>query len=280
MSPYDGEAVTERPVDLPEFDRPPVIEVVIGVQFEPIKEFRQGHIGLFWNEIRADYPKAYDQPRLETPVESIDEGFVGPSFQLELLDTPPVHRAWFVSADESLVVQVQDDRLIHNWRYRGGEYPRFEPLIDRFWAHFDKYESTLRRVELDPTSVLQAEVTYVNWIPVPSMDSFFRPSTAAELNLPGIGPRPDFQRWSARYPLRERDAFVGRLVVETQPGRRIEEGKVAAGFQLALTFRAPVASGATRDHISHLLSLGRNAIVRTFAEFTTPEMHREWGRRK
>lgn len=278
-APYDGRAVANRPLDLPEFDRPPVVEVAIGVQFEPIKGFRQGHIGLFWHQIRADYPTALDQPRLETPVESLDDALIGPSFQLELIDSPPVHRAWFVSADDSLLVQVQDDRLIHNWRHRGGEYPRFEPLLERFWSHFDRYTESLAGTGLVVPPVQQAEVTYINWIASTTMRDFFRPSSAAEVDLPGVGPQPDAERWSARYPVREGEALVGRLAVEAQPGRRVESGKVATGFQLALTFRAPVAKGANRESVSGLLFIGRDAIVRTFTEVTTPARHDEWGRR-
>lgn len=276
---YDREAVANRPLDLPEFDRPPVVEVAIGVQFEPITGFRQAHIGLFWDEIRSDYPTAVDQPRLETPIESLDDSLLGPSFQLELIDSPPVHRAWFVSLDESLLVQVQDDRLIHNWRHRGGEYPRFEPLLELFWSHFEKYTARLADTGLVVPPVQQAEVTYINWIPVTSMSDFFRPSIAAELDLPGVGPHPDAQRWSARYPIRDGDAVVGRLGVEAQPGRRVEDGKVASGFQLALTFRTAVSKGAAADSVSALLLLGRDAIVRAFAEMTTPAMHEKWGRR-
>ncbi|MEX2557776.1 MAG: TIGR04255 family protein [Actinomycetota bacterium] len=271
--------MANRPLDLPEFDRPPVVEVAIGVQFEPIKGFRQAHIGLFWNEIRVDYPTALDQPRLEIPVESFDEALIGPSFQVELIDSPPVHRAWFVSVDESLLVQVQDDRLIHNWRHRGGGYPRFEPLLELFWSHFDKYTARLADTGLKVPPVQQAELTYINWIPAISMSEFFRPSSAAELDLPGVGSHPDAQRWSARYPILDGDALVGRLAVEAQPGRRVEGGKVATGFQLALTFRAPVSKDASAGSISALLLLGRNAIVWTFTEMTTPAMHEEWGRR-
>lgn len=252
--------------------------MAIAVQFEPIKGFRQAHLGLFWNQIRADYPVPHDQPRLDTPIEIPGEGFIGPSFQLELIDAPPVHRAWFVSADESLLVQVQDDRLIHNWRHRGGEYPRFEPLLDRFWGHVDGYQAVVEEGGLSLTPIQQAEVTYINWIAVDSMEGFFRPSTAGEVQLPNIGPRPDMQRWAARYPVLEHDRLVGRMVVETQPGQRLDQGKAAAGFQLALTFRAPVAGDASRDRVSELLTLGRDAIVRTFTEVTTETMHEEWGR--
>ena len=268
----------DRPADLPEFDRPPVVEVAVGVQFEPIKSFRQAHVGLFWNQIRADYPTTQDQPRLETPVETLDSGLGWPSLQIELIDSPPVHRAWFASDDESLLVQVQDDRLIHNWRHRGGEYPRFEPLLDLFWSHVSKYESVLTDAGLSLTPIQQAEVTYINWITAESMGQFFRPSIASEVDIPGIGPKPDLERWAAWYQVREQAELVGRLAVEAQPGRRAEDGKVLTGYQLSLTFRAPIIAGAVRDSIAPLLRIGRNAIVRTFAEITTETMHQEWGR--
>ena len=46
----------ERPPDLPDFNRPPLIEVALGVQFEPLPQMRQGHVGLFWAEIEALAP--------------------------------------------------------------------------------------------------------------------------------------------------------------------------------------------------------------------------------
>ena len=51
-------------MSLPAFDRPPVTEVAIGVQFGTIQELRQPHFGLFWSRIRADYPQVQDQPPL------------------------------------------------------------------------------------------------------------------------------------------------------------------------------------------------------------------------
>jgi uncharacterized protein (TIGR04255 family) len=270
--------VADRPADLPEFDRPPVVEVAIGIQFDPIRGFRQAHLGLFWDRVRADYPKSQDQERLETPIESL-AGDVGlPMIKLELLDSPPVNRAWFISEDDSLLIQLQDDRLIHNWRHRGGEYPRFEPLLDLFWSQAETLTTVVAEAALSAMPVRQTEVTYINWIDTSEVTEFFRPSIASTIEIPGIGPAPDLQRWAARYPVEDDGELRGRLSVEVQPGRRVEEGKVSAGFQLALTFRAPVGSGVDRDAISSLLQLGRTAIVRTFTALTTDAMHTTWGR--
>jgi len=274
-----GFTVTTRPPDLPDFASPPVVEVVIGVQFEPMKAFRQAHVGLFWNEVRAEYPIVSDQPRLETPIETPGAMHVGPTFKLELADTPPTHRAWFATLDESLLLQVQDDRLIHNWRHRGGGYPRFEPLLDRFWDHFTRFEGILQAVGLSPRPLQQAEVTYVNWIQADSMVEFFRPSTAARLDVRGVGPQPVAELWSARYPVARDDRLIGSLGVETNAAVRIEKGAVSNGFQLALTFRAPLVAEVSNDDVSNLLLVGRDAIVRSFTSLTTDEMHERWGRR-
>jgi uncharacterized protein (TIGR04255 family) len=51
----------KRPADLPDYDNPPVNEVVIGIQFEHTA-ITGAHIGLFWEELRNEFPKASEQP--------------------------------------------------------------------------------------------------------------------------------------------------------------------------------------------------------------------------
>lgn len=53
-------AVT-RPADLPDYDNPPVNEVVIGIQFDQLA-ITGAHIGLFWEELRDEFPKPLEQP--------------------------------------------------------------------------------------------------------------------------------------------------------------------------------------------------------------------------
>ena len=47
---------------LPDFNEPPVIETVLGLQFDPIESFNVPHFGLYWSKIRADYPTFDVQP--------------------------------------------------------------------------------------------------------------------------------------------------------------------------------------------------------------------------
>ena len=39
---------------LPDFENPPVAEVVLSAQFEPLEHFQVPHIGLLWQEYRPN----------------------------------------------------------------------------------------------------------------------------------------------------------------------------------------------------------------------------------
>lgn len=268
----------DRPPDLPDYEDPPVVEVAISVQFKPIREFRQGHLGLFWSEVRGEYPTAQDHPRIEGGVQTLDELEKQPAFQIEMLDSPPSNRAWFISADESLLIQVQDDRFIHNWRHRGGPYPRFDTLLEMFWKRFDTFREVLAASGLPAPQPRQAEVIYVNWVPMEDLAAFFRPATTARVEVKGVGPLPLAQTWTAQYPVSRSDVDTARLNVDCRPARQFDEGGGSRGHRLSLTFRAPV-SGESREDISEFLILGRDAIVRTFTDLTTPSMHEQWKRK-
>lgn len=63
-----------RPPDLPDFNAPPVIEVVVGVQFPTIDELCTAHVGAFWQRMRAEYPGVQDMPPLPAVYESSGKG--------------------------------------------------------------------------------------------------------------------------------------------------------------------------------------------------------------
>ena len=43
-------------MDLPEFVQPPVVEVMMSVQFEVLSSFQPVHFGLLWERWRSRYP--------------------------------------------------------------------------------------------------------------------------------------------------------------------------------------------------------------------------------
>lgn len=86
-----GPEVSSGGQDLPEFKSPPVIEVVCGVQFEPLPGFLSVHFGEFWARIRDRYPRTEDRP----PLGELRETDQGTTVNAELVaDMPPwLHRS-------------------------------------------------------------------------------------------------------------------------------------------------------------------------------------------
>src|SRR4051812_26322819 len=81
------------------YDKPPVVETVMGIQFEPVPGFTNGHLGLFWARLggRKGWPTAKDVPPLVqeferfgdeqewAPLETIKFGLSGvPTSRLQL----------------------------------------------------------------------------------------------------------------------------------------------------------------------------------------------------
>lgn len=126
-----GTPIVARPADLPDYDNPPVNEVVIGIQFEPIA-LTGAHVGVFWEELRSEFPKASEQPALESRIEALQPPhFSAPKF--EYLSWRG-SRHWLISADDVQLIQIQADRLFYNWR-RGphnAPYPLSRPYTGDF----------------------------------------------------------------------------------------------------------------------------------------------------
>src|SRR5262249_37388739 len=128
---------------LPEFESPPLDEVVIGVQFNPLPKFSSVYFGRFWERIRDRYPKTQDQPPIGRQQEFAE---LQPIQQRFMAVEAGAHlaRCWFLDDSERRIVQLQPDRFLRNWRQLKGDepYPRFANLIAEFkteWIEFQKF---------------------------------------------------------------------------------------------------------------------------------------------
>ena len=117
--------------DLPEYECPPLNEVVAGVQFEPLERFHAAHLGLYWARVRDRYPSTEDQPPLAHMKER--ERPPQPFTQASLMFQagPIVPRCWFLDESKTKLIQIQPDRFLRNWRQIEGTeaYPRFGTLM-------------------------------------------------------------------------------------------------------------------------------------------------------
>lgn len=269
----------QRPDNLPDYHNPPIDEVVIAVQFEPIKNFADNNISEFWRLVRGDYPIAQSQPRLEGPIESLDEAPIGSIIQIPV-GISAQGRMWLISETDDFLIQVQNTRFMQNWRRRQAPYQHFELLHQMFWDNFGKFRGYLTSGNLPQPVIQQVELTYLNWIPgSSSLTEFFKPASGARIRLLGTEREPQDQSWSARYLIPNDLELVERLYVQCQPAMRTQP-PYDRGAQLALVFRAARITGIDDGQVESILDLARIMIVETFTELTTESAQRTWDRFK
>ena len=115
------------------FERPPVVETVLGVQFAKLPNFSNAHLGAFWASLGADWPHVKDVPPLEEQFETFGESSVWASqMRLKLTQSPAV-RFQISNAAEDRMVQIQNGRLDYNWLSQSGSnYPRYKNVRPDF----------------------------------------------------------------------------------------------------------------------------------------------------
>ena len=265
---------------LPDFENPPVVETVLGVQFTAVKGFTLLHYGLYWEKIRGQYPNAQIVP----PLGSASEEFGAEAkpraiqFSMEIADAPEV-RCWFIDDSQNHLFQVQNDRFIHNWRKVTGDekYPHYEHIRPKFKEEWVGFCEFLDKQKLSRPDINQCEVTYVNHIELEGPVKTFSdlPKAISGWSDASSGrflPNPEKVTFKAAYVMSEKK---GRLHITVQPVIRSRDGKEV--FQLNLTARGKPASSQLND-VLEWFDLGRGWIVRGFTDFTTPEMHTFWRR--
>jgi uncharacterized protein (TIGR04255 family) len=152
-------------LNLPQFENPPVVELVCGVQFEPLKMFLVPHIGLLWERFRDRFGSI----RQLMPLAPVIERFDAPVDDTTNLpgDFPLHPRVWFESVDGTGLIQIQRDRFLYNWKKvkYDDQYIHYVHLIRAFKEYLSIFESFLESNSLGEIKSLQYELTYVNHIP-------------------------------------------------------------------------------------------------------------------
>lgn len=272
--------MSEKPNSLPDFANPPVNETVYSLQFAPLSSFSVPHFGLYWARIREEYGHFNVLP----PVPSVSEQFASVPLQgrpkLEILAHPEV-RCWFLNSSGTRLVQVQRDRFSFNWRQVEGTevYPRYPILKEAFTAQWRAFKQFLVDETLGSPEVTQCEVTYVNHI-VPG-NGWTGYGELGKVVAPWSGkhsgdflPAPERVRIELNYQLPDK---LGRLYVQALPVLRGRD--MTEILQVTLTARGAPRSPSEEDVLAWI-DLGREWIVKGFADFTATEMHQLWGRKR
>jgi uncharacterized protein (TIGR04255 family) len=252
---------------------PPINELIIGAYFDqPIMPLHSEHIGLFWAQVRKEFPKIQQQPELSLPI-------VAPhlAFRIGLTDEPyPMPRFWLVAEDETTLMQIQKNAFIFNWRKRDSDYPHFENVKANFDKYFELYLSFLRReLGIEAINIQITELTYSNLIESGQYwkDASDTPTLIPSLSIPNPGMRiegkPDFNYLTA-YKL----SSELTLNVTVRTGRKASE---SAKSVLVFEFRALGALGAaSKLEVDAWYDRAHDAIGHCFTAMTNPDIQRQY----
>lgn len=210
---------------LPTFERPPVDELVLGLQFSPLKGMSASHMGLYWAPIRREYPQTEEKPAIDATIEVFGERKAQPVPVFRLLDRPETPRVWFIGASGNNLIQLQNDRLHVNWRRRLPDdvYPRYGVIRKLFVAEIVRLQSFAESEGLGTLSPTQCEITYINVIDV--ADKGFEGLDRIFSVWASIPATPGTQVETCQFALRfllpdEKGQPVGRLTLQVQPAYR------------------------------------------------------------
>jgi uncharacterized protein (TIGR04255 family) len=266
-----------RPSDLPDYENPPLNEVLLSLQFAQPKGFGNIYAGLLWQQFKDKFPKYQEQPSIPPVFEVFGPNpATTPPFQISM--GVPSLRYWFFNENE--VIQVQSDRFIHNWRKTESEeeYPHYELIQEKFRKAISIFETFLRDNSLGELRPNQCEIAYINQIDLPddmnpheNLQKIFR--FLNESLVPVSSLKFEDSNIQMRYIIEDGNEKLGRIHIHIMPALRITDQKPI--IQLSLTVRGKPKE-ETIESVFNFFDQGRSLIVKSFDSLTTPEMHVRW----
>jgi uncharacterized protein (TIGR04255 family) len=256
----------------PEFERPPVVEVALATYFQPLPGLRSTHLNGLRDLWGAEYPSVEELPEAP-PIPADVIGPQRPEIKFEVVSMP-TPRYLFKSTDERQLIQVQRDRIVHNWRQLEveDEYPRYANLLPRFERAFDQFVDYIDAADIGPVRPLKAEVLYLNL--VEDQERVLAP-WSGDFTDSFLG-EAKYVASEMRFVIKDSDARE-RGLLYVQAGPAIHQPTGDPRFILQLMARGDVTP-SSRSGVVEFLNLGHDWVVNGFVSATKSEMHTAWGK--
>lgn len=266
----------------PTFEKPPIVEFVLGIQFDALSGLSTAHYGQFWDLLgRDDWTGPRDQAPIQEAFERFDRKPIAAELKLQLETMPPLPRLTLISnrEDKDRLVQFQPTRLHLNWRpvEKKSSYPSYKSLIAEFEDTVDKLREFCQQIDIPTPQINQWEITYVDrfakgelW-QTPSDWGRILPGLFASNEVPAIeGLRMDnrSRQWSF-----EIEPALGRLHVRTSVARGPKPDDEA--LIVTLTARGPLNPEMTPTYRDGL-ELGHAVSVNQFLAFVDDDLRKSW----
>lgn len=258
-------------VRLPKFHKPPVVEAFCGISFQELQNLHAPQLGKLWDGIRRTYPRIETQPPLMTPLPG--------GVPTVIFGGPTQFRTWFLTDDKTILVQIQRDRLIVNWRKQESSvYPSFNVLSKHFTSVFAKFGRFINDLGLEALRFTGLEFGYVNVVPLAAPVSSTQDVTnifpifdlASKGSVLGSLSALNFQ---AQFDLLPEN---GQLHVTIQSTQRPNDGAPVLRCDLVSRWQSPqiVESG-----VLPWLTAAHEITVKAFVSITSRQIQKaEWER--
>jgi len=259
-----------------DWKQPPVIEVVLGVQFDPLPALTNGHLGWFWGEMHEKFPTSDDARPIPRMVEEFGETLFGFA-ALDLRPQTGDSRIRMSSADRTQMVQVQNGWLIANWmKKQGHDYPGFTGVNKLFKKTSASFATFLDSRELGVLTPNLWEVTYVDHIPKGTVwDSLEDlPRVFPGLFGSGLCPKGSHEAVNATWAWRLGPETPGRLRLSVQSARTSTSPAIDVLLVKSIA-RGPMGYEGCPS-LEVCLNLGRSAVVDTFRGLASDEAKSHW----
>lgn len=252
----------------PSYKSPPLNEVSIGLQFQPLERLKVPHFGLFWESIRQSYPVVEHAAPIFAKEPDFTEGYLLP-------------RVWFIDKTDTQLLQVQRDRINFNWRFREGTkpYPRYQTIAPKFFELFKAFEKFLVEANIGLISPTAAEMTYVNllecgkeWSKAEDLAAIFR-DYGWDHDKERFLPHPNNMSWAMSFGLPKNQ---GTLNVRLSPAKRVSDQQPILKLELVATY---LVQNMSFQALEPWYELAHEWIVKGFADLMQPEAQSKfWGR--
>lgn len=254
---------------LPRFSKPPVVEVAIGVEFLPIPALTViplVELRPIWNDI---YPNIEEQPAIRS---SQPDGLSLPGFSFEVGTGVPPIRIWLLNENRSELLQIQNDRMVLNWRANfGSSYPHYHELEPRFLSNWRRFQTAISDRALGELRPITAEVTYINRFSLDQGETLFDALSIFDTASSFKNAEPSVQ--------------LSVDIITSDGATQFGEQKISASRSPENAEQVQLVS-VTRvgffldeeDPIEKALRRAHAYAVTSFANVTSAKMHQRWER--
>jgi uncharacterized protein (TIGR04255 family) len=245
--------------------RAPINEVVFATRFDA-PEFSVVHFGRFYDRIREQYPINSVQPGIARPT--------GPEGGNMVFDVSAVPRLWFESDDGRLLVQLQQDRFIFNWRRRADDdrYPGFDALFAEWQRLWGAFMGLLAEVTTVKPKLEELALTYIDQIA--DLDTLTTPIFIfREKEWRKDFPEPEI--WSTQF----RFAFPAenlKLAVNARPSIRMTTQKPFTNFEMTIGAIETQAMD-NEETVRAFFAAAHDKVHWAWNKLVRPEWLRAWG---